>query len=141
MMFVHDTPEKPGSWKYVRRRSEADACFESHPDDRVFFIGHTHMPGVWTEDGYLAPEPGQHFDFCKRVMINVGSVGQPRDKDNRASYVLLEAERGFRRINHHKDLKHLAKILESSPPPPEEGEKASPSTSALDQNPATDYKP
>jgi hypothetical protein len=58
------------------------------------------------------------------------------------AYALLEAERGFRRINHWEEMKQLAKILESfSPPPPEEGEKASPSHFTLDQNPATDYKP
>lgn len=58
------------------------------------------------------------------------------------AYALLEAERGFRRINHCKDMKTLSEILERiSPPPPEEGEKASPSTSTLDQKPATNYKP
>ena len=58
------------------------------------------------------------------------------------AYALLEAERGFRRINNCKDMKKLSRILQSiSPPPPEEGEKASPSPSSLDQKPATDYKP
>jgi putative transposase len=58
------------------------------------------------------------------------------------AYALLEAERGFRRINHCNDMEKLAFILQSiSPPPPEEGEKASPSHSTLDQNPATNYKP
>ena len=58
------------------------------------------------------------------------------------AYALLEVERGFRRINHCRDMEQLAKILQSiSPPPPEEGEKASPSRSTLDQKPATDYKP
>jgi len=56
------------------------------------------------------------------------------------AYSLLEAERGFRRINQYGDLPKLANILKSiSPPPPEEGEKASPS-SALDPAPSTDYK-
>ncbi|MCK5676735.1 MAG: IS256 family transposase [Verrucomicrobia bacterium] len=58
------------------------------------------------------------------------------------AYSLLEAERGFRRINGYADLPKLAKILESiSPPPPEEGEKASPSPSSLDSKPSTEYKP
>jgi len=56
------------------------------------------------------------------------------------AYALLEAERGFRRINGFADMKTLAEILQSiSPPPPEEGEKASPS--GLDPEPSTDYKP
>lgn len=58
------------------------------------------------------------------------------------AYALLEAERGFRRINHWKHMKKLAEILEKfSSPPPEEGKKASPSSSTLDQNPAINYNP
>ncbi len=57
------------------------------------------------------------------------------------AYALLEAERGFRKINSYKDVVKLASILESfSPPPPEEGEKASPSSSTLDPELATEYK-
>ena len=55
------------------------------------------------------------------------------------AYALLEAERGFRRINNHKDMEKLARILKGiSPPPLEEGEKASPSSSPLDQNLSTE---
>jgi transposase len=58
------------------------------------------------------------------------------------AYSLLEAERGFRRVNGFEDMAKLAKILESiSPPPPEEGEKALPSRSRLDPEPSTEYKP
>lgn len=95
MMFVHDTPAEPGSWRYVRSREEADKGFQNNPKVRAFFFGHSHQPGVWTENGYLEAEPGRKFDFRKRVMVNVGSVGQPRDKDPRACYVILEAD-GFR---------------------------------------------
>jgi len=57
------------------------------------------------------------------------------------AYSLLEAERGFRRVNKYEDLPKLANILESiSPPPPEEGEKASPSPSSLDPESSTEYK-
>ena len=95
MMFVHDTPAQPGSWRYVRRREEADAGFAAHPTMRAFFFGHSHQPGVWTESDYLAAEPGKKFEFSQRLMVNVGSVGQPRDKDPRACYVILETD-GFR---------------------------------------------
>jgi len=82
----------------------------------------------------------------RNVRTKIRRVSRWRPETKMASkwmaYALLEAERGFRRINHYKDMKHLTKILESfSPPPPEEGEKASPSHSTLDQKPATNYKP
>jgi diadenosine tetraphosphatase ApaH/serine/threonine PP2A family protein phosphatase len=61
--------------------------------ERYCFQGHTHIPGVFTEDlNFLAPE---EIDFKytlagQKVLINVGSVGQPRNGDRRASYVILD---------------------------------------------------
>jgi diadenosine tetraphosphatase ApaH/serine/threonine PP2A family protein phosphatase len=94
-LFCHDTPAKPGSWRYVRTQEDADRIFQAHPERRAFFVGHSHVPGVWTEREYIAPEPGQKFDFRRRLVVNVGAVGQPRDGDPRACYVILEAD-GFR---------------------------------------------
>jgi len=81
----------------------------------------------------------------RNVRAKIRRVSRWRPETKMASkwmaYALLEAERGFRRINNCKDMKYLANILESfSPPPPEEGEKATPSSSILDPKPATDYK-
>ena len=95
VMFVHDTPAQPGSWRYVRDRAEANAGFNANPKMRAFFFGHSHVPGVWTEASSFSPEPGKKYPFKERVMVNVGSVGQPRDKDPRACYVVLETD-GFR---------------------------------------------
>ena len=112
MYFVHDTPAAPGSWRYVTSREEADAGFAAHPDIRAFFFGHSHRPGIWTERSYQEAEPGQKFSFKERVMINVGSVGQPRDHDPRACYVLLEPD-GFRFIRIPYDVaKTQEKILD-----------------------------
>ena len=82
----------------------------------------------------------------RNVRAKIRRVSRWRPETQMASkwlaYALLEAERGFRRINHCKDMAKLAVILKSiSSPPPEEGKKASPSSSALDQEPATEYKP
>src|SRR5205807_1615076 len=61
--------------------------------EKYCFQGHTHVPGVFTE-GYqfYAPEEIDHeYTLGEgKVMINVGSVGQPRDGDPRACYVILE---------------------------------------------------
>jgi predicted phosphodiesterase len=112
-MFVHDNPFAPGTWRYVRTRQDADKSFRAHPERRAFFVGHSHQPGVWTEDGYVPPEPGQKFDFRKRVLVNVGSVGQPRDRDPRACYVILEPD-GFRFMRIPYDIeKTQRKIMEN----------------------------
>ncbi len=61
--------------------------------DKYCFQGHTHIPGVFTEDlTFVAPEE-TNFEYTlgsQKVLVNVGSVGQPRNGDNRASYVILE---------------------------------------------------
>jgi len=73
----------------------------------------------------------------RNVRAKIRRVSRWRPETQMASkwlaYALLEAERGFRRINNCKDMGKLAEILQRiSPPPPEEGEKASPSSFALD---------
>jgi len=68
------------------------------------FQGHTHVPGVFTEDfNFVSPEEigyGYQLGDAK-AMVNVGSVGQPRDGDPRACYVILDGEAiQFRRIEY-----------------------------------------
>ncbi len=61
--------------------------------DHLCFVGHTHTPGVWTQDfTYRSPA---ELDFvyhitAKKTIINVGSIGQPRDGDPRACYGLFD---------------------------------------------------
>jgi predicted phosphodiesterase len=79
------------------------------------FQGHTHVPGVFTENfNFLSPEE-INYEFRltnDKVMINVGSIGQPRDGDPRACYVVLEDDLvRFRRIEYPFD-KTIAKIYE-----------------------------
>jgi len=59
----------------------------------ICFVGHTHLPGVFLNepDFYLPDELGNVYPIVakEKAIINIGSVGQPRDKDNRASYVYV----------------------------------------------------
>jgi diadenosine tetraphosphatase ApaH/serine/threonine PP2A family protein phosphatase len=70
--------------------------------DRYVFQGHTHVPGVFTEDlRFLSPEElNYRFELpTEKAMVNVGSVGQPRDGDSRACYVILDDHHvTFRRV-------------------------------------------
>jgi diadenosine tetraphosphatase ApaH/serine/threonine PP2A family protein phosphatase len=61
--------------------------------DRYCFQGHTHVPGVFTESfQFFAPEEidNEYTLGEGKLLINVGSVGQPRDGDPRACYVILD---------------------------------------------------
>jgi predicted phosphodiesterase len=71
---------------------------------RCCFQGHTHVPGVFTESGQFLSPSEVGYDYAlpaEKVMINVGSVGQPRDGNPQASYVIQEGDRIiFRRVSY-----------------------------------------
>jgi predicted phosphodiesterase len=95
MLFVHGSPRKPLS-EYVfpediYNPKKIENIFSFVP--KYCFQGHTHVPGVFTErPSFLTPEDiGYEMTLPdEKVMINVGSVGQPRDGDPRACYVLVD---------------------------------------------------
>ena len=74
---------------------------------RCSFQGHTHVPGVFTEDfRFFSPEEidNQYTIGDEKLMINVGSVGQPRDGEPRSCYVILDDEViNYRRVEYDID--------------------------------------
>jgi len=63
--------------------------------ENLCLIGHTHVPGVFltTPDFYSPDELEDVYEVVgHKALINVGSVGQPRDRDSRASYAILEED-------------------------------------------------
>lgn len=72
--------------------------------DRYCFQGHTHIPGIFTEQGeFLTPEDCDYRYRLtdEKIMCNVGSVGQPRDGDPRSCYVVLHDDfLEFRRVEY-----------------------------------------
>ena len=61
--------------------------------DKYCFQGHTHIPGVFTENlNFQSPLEidNEYILGNQKVLVNVGSVGQPRDGDNRSSYVIVD---------------------------------------------------
>ena len=89
--------------------------------ERYAFQGHTHVPGVFTEDGrFLSPDEidGRYPLPGGKMMVNVGSVGQPRDGDPRACYVLLTDEQiEFRRVPYpvEKTMEKIYAVPELDP--------------------------
>ncbi len=72
--------------------------------ERYCFQGHTHVPGIFTEDlQFLTPDDvnGAYKLDGRKTLCNVGSVGQPRDLDPRACYILLDDDTiRFRRVEY-----------------------------------------
>ncbi|MEL7498243.1 MAG: metallophosphoesterase family protein [Planctomycetota bacterium] len=106
VMFVHGSPRSPLN-EYVF----PEDIYNQRKIERIFdfikkycFQGHTHVPGVFTENFrfYLPSEISNKYTFGdQKLMINVGSVGQPRDGDPRSSYVILDDQTvEFRRVEY-----------------------------------------
>jgi len=105
-LFVHGSPRNPLN-EYVfpediYNRRKMEKLFVLF--DRYVFQGHTHVPGVFTEEYHFLDPVELDYEFRLsngKAMINVGSVGQPRDGDPRACYVVLEDDVvRFRRVEY-----------------------------------------
>jgi diadenosine tetraphosphatase ApaH/serine/threonine PP2A family protein phosphatase len=97
LLAVHGSPRRPIN-EYIFPDDAVNATdkLESIFDrvQRLCIVGHTHVPGVFTNepDFYPPTELGENrytFQEGEKAIINVGSVGQPRDFDPRASYVII----------------------------------------------------
>lgn len=90
--FFHASPLAPEEWNYILSIPEAKKEFRGLAGDLAFF-GHSHLPLVWVQqpDGEVSVLEKQDvmLQEGRRYMINVGSVGQPRDGDPRAKYVIF----------------------------------------------------
>ncbi|MBQ3388994.1 MAG: metallophosphoesterase family protein [Thermoguttaceae bacterium] len=101
-LFVHGSPKNPTTeyvFKEDVRDSKMEKLFGLVP--HCCFMGHTHVPGVFTCDNspttvfpydFVSPDQLENNRYkigSEKVMINVGSVGQPRDHDSRACYAVL----------------------------------------------------
>jgi predicted phosphodiesterase len=92
-VFVHATPDIPIQWKYILSLYDAYLIFLSF-EETICFFGHTHVPSIFVKN------QNGHVDFRmvsnitinpeNQYLINVGSVGQPRDRDPRAAYAVFD---------------------------------------------------
>lgn len=89
--IVHATLDTPASWTYVMNKFDAMASF-SYQFTQLCFYGHTHTPVTYVKEGTVTKntDPSIRLEQGKKYFINVGSVGQPRDGDWRASYVIFD---------------------------------------------------
>jgi predicted phosphodiesterase len=95
--LVHGSPREP-IWEYIIYPSTAQLNFQFF-DTQLCFVGHTHAPAIFREE-----TPSRRFEISipipstpiriddERLIINPGSVGQPRDGDPKAAYMVLDPE-------------------------------------------------
>jgi len=97
MFFVHSSPCDPGRFSYVFPDNDYSVIEAfSHLTKRVNFIGHTHWPSIMYQEGdkvILISETTIAVEDECTYLINVGSVGQPRDYDSRSCYALYDTDK------------------------------------------------
>lgn len=108
-IFVHGSARNPLN-EYVF----PEDVYNNRKLDRIFglieshcFQGHTHVPGIFSDEyRFQSPQElnGKHRLGRGKSMINVGSVGQPRDGDSRSCYVILDEDQvEYRRVEYPLD--------------------------------------
>jgi diadenosine tetraphosphatase ApaH/serine/threonine PP2A family protein phosphatase len=123
LLFVHGSARSPLN-EYV---FPEDVCNHAKMErifalvDKYCFQGHTHVPGIFTEEtsGIYRFRSPEEIDYLyrfegRKMLCNVGSVGQPRDGDWRACYVLFEPhELRYRRVEY--DVEATIKKIHANP--------------------------
>ena len=94
--IVHASPAGPDEWDYLVSAQDGFAAFGAF-ETRLCFVGHSHVSRVWSSGSWgrdWEPNPeALALEAGSRYIVNVGSVGQPRDGDPRAAYALWDSER------------------------------------------------
>jgi diadenosine tetraphosphatase ApaH/serine/threonine PP2A family protein phosphatase len=125
--LYHASPRDP-VWEYVLSSWQAEACFEEM-SPRLGAIGHSHVALYFrgtddAVDGQQAPA-GHEADLSSdRWLVNPGGVGQPRDGDPRAAWLLLETgtwHAAWRRVEY--PIAEAAEAIVEAGLPPMLGER------------------
>ncbi|MFM7071635.1 MAG: metallophosphoesterase family protein [Planctomycetota bacterium] len=104
-LLVHASPRNPLHEYLLPSCVDAESAFETlfQLIPRWAFVGHTHVAGVFTDQRrFLSAAECPRFVLAgHKAIVNVGSVGQPRDGDPRACYVLWQRDQvDFRRVEY-----------------------------------------
>ena len=90
-ILVHASPKSPSNWDYVLSVNDAKDQLKAFKQ-KVCFIGHSHVPVIFSKSDYY-----RQTDFVlnnnQKYLVNVGSVGQPRDGDPRCCFIIFDEKK------------------------------------------------
>jgi predicted phosphodiesterase len=99
MLFCHSNPYRPRNWYYVVEKTYINSSF-ARSKAKVLFVGHTHVPVAITRKNFFciyvrSPLHSMVVPVAEnnRQIFNGGSVGQPRDGDPRAAYLIYDTSK------------------------------------------------
>lgn len=97
LTLVHATPCDPESWNYLFTLFDAQNNFKCF-DTQICFVGHSHQPIIIVQkpsgECWVHPHTAIGVKDDHRLIVNVGSVGQPRDGNRDAAYALYDDDEG-----------------------------------------------
>jgi predicted phosphodiesterase len=113
LLFVHASPCTPDEWHYILDSSDVTRVFNCFSEN-ICFIGHTHVPMVFS-----IGEHSRRIIREQRALINVGSVGQPRDRNPELSFGIFDTVTWtYENIRSPYDVEAAAgKIMKTTLPP------------------------
>ena len=92
--WVHSSPFEPKKWHYVSTKKSAEKNF-NYFDQAICFVGHSHLPGIFEKNKnnivYSHDTTKEELDPESRYIINVGSLGQPRDGNPDPVFVFYDS--------------------------------------------------
>ena len=115
MLLVHSSPREPENWHYILDMEDAEENFEFFTE-KMCLLGHTHRPYIVykSESGeaVLSKEAEINIEEEHRYLVNIGSVGQPRDGDPRSCYLIYDSDTEsikLKRVQY--DVKSTQKVM------------------------------
>ncbi len=118
ILLVHSSPREPELWHYILDMDDARDAFGFF-QQKICMLGHTHRPYIVYQDKendvFLSKQAEETLAENRRYLINIGSVGQPRDGDPRSCYLVYDQATGVIRhkrvaYNVKSTQKDMAKI-------------------------------
>lgn len=85
ILLVHSSPDNPEAWDYIIDNDDAFSAIR-HFDEKICFIGHTHVPGIFSHSGRA-----KEITRDEQFLVNVGSIGQPRDGNPKLAFGIFDS--------------------------------------------------
>lgn len=104
--FVHASPKNPLEWNYILTMGDARMNYQFF-NTKFCFIGHSHQPFIIENENnnlFCPSKPEIVLTDSKRYLINVGSVGQPRDRNPMSAFILCDLDKKtleIRRVSYN----------------------------------------
>jgi diadenosine tetraphosphatase ApaH/serine/threonine PP2A family protein phosphatase len=113
--FAHGSPRDP-IWEYVVSSRVAQENFSAFKT-QICLVGHSHIPSIFVENDHgrptiLTPQHADRWRSDQRFILNPGSVGQPRDRNPKAAYVIWDDQENtwlFKRVAY--DVESVQKLI------------------------------